>query len=327
MSEPTSSPVAFISHSSRDKDRFVRRLEAGLRERHVRTIFDERDFQLGQAVPDAMFEEGIAVADVVVMVLSRASLASDFVKAERDAAVMRRIEEGVPILLLVLDSLRSEDVPMSLRSLVRLHVDPLDAASVKNAITRTADAAHGKKAAQQLGPPPPWTVVALPVLTADPLDAAMLKIAAETALRDRFSKFVAREEFFCEAHRLQRPHEEAEDSLLELARLGWLQDNGDWFGAGRTARQYGATRAGLDRWLRATDSGYEERLRVVAASLLNDGCRFNVDVERATGFEAAFVDHALEELEARGLVQIRRVSARGRLPVSATAALRRYLMQ
>lgn len=327
MSEPASSPLAFISHSSRDKERFVNRLEAGLRQRHVRTIFDTRDFQLGQTLPDAMFEEGIAAADVIVMVLSRVALESQFVKAERDAAVMRRMEEGVQILLLVLDGLRSDEIPMSLRALIREYVDPTDPASVGGAIAKTADAALGKKAAQELGPPPPWVVAALPALTAEPLDAAMLKVAAEAALRDHYDAFVAREVFFSEAERLGRTQGDAEDSLLELTRLGWLQDNGDWFAAGNTARQYGATTAGVDRWLRATDSAYEERLRIVAASLINDECCFNIDVEHATGFESPFVNHALEELKARGLIEIDGAARGGLLRVSATAALRRYLKQ
>ena len=327
MNDNGRAPLAFICHSSRDKERFVRRLEAGLREKCVRTIFDERDFRLGQSLPDAMFEKGIAAADVIVIVMSRVSLESKYVKAEREAAVMRRMEEDVPILLLVLDGLQYEEIPMSLRSLVRWHVDPQDEASVGSAITKTADAAYGRQATQQLGQAPLWTVASFPALTKDPLDAAMLKVAAEAALLDGPRRLVEREQYFAEAERLGRAREDAEDSLLEMARMGWLRDNEDWYGAGRTARKYGATRAGLDWWLRATDPGYEERLRVVGASLENDGCRFNSDVQRLTGFDWAFVNHALDELHARGLVEIRRVSAGGRVPVSPTAALRRYLRQ
>jgi hypothetical protein len=319
-------PIAFISHSSQDKERFVRRLEAGLRARGVQTIFDERDFQLGDSLPDVIFEKGIAVADVIVIVLSRASLESRYVKEERDAAVVRRIEEDVPNLVLVLDGLTSAEIPMALRARIRLDVDPDNDQSVVVAIRRTADAAHKHVIGHEVGDAPAWARAPRAMITDDPLDGALLGVAVRANLEDETNLYVGREVFFAEAERLERSREDAEESLKILDKRGLLTSE-DWYGAGNVARLYGATRYGTDSWLRATDPKYQENLRAVGASMINDGCRFNYEIENKTGFNRALVNHALDELEARGHVEVRRVSMGGIRPVKATASLRRWLSE
>lgn len=304
----------------------MRRLEAGLRSRHVKTIFDERDFTLEYSLPDAMFEKGIGAATAVVMVLSRASLRSPYVAAEQEAAVMRRIEERVPILLLILDNLSSAEIPMSLRSLIRVYVNADDDTSVESAIAKTANSALGVSFEQELGPPPPWITAPLPALTSEPLDAALLGVAVAAALKGDAESFVARESYFAEAQGFERSKGDAEDSILELRRLGWLEDY-NWYGAGRVARQYRATRQGISRWLTGTDPSYEERLRIIGASLVNDGCRSNFEAQRKTGYDLPLINHYFDELEARGLIEIRPVAAGGMRPAKATAALRRFLKQ
>jgi TIR domain len=317
-------PIAFISHSSQDKERFVRRLEEGLRARGVQTIFDERDFRLGDSLPDAIFEKGIAVADAVVIVLSRASLESPYVKEERDAAVMRRIEENVPNVVLVLDGLTSAEIPMALRARIRLVVDPESDQSVEEAIRRTVDAAHKHIIGQEVGEAPTWTQTPRVLITDDPLDGALLGVAVRANLEDETNLYVGRDVYFAEAQRMERSREDAEESLKILDKRGLLMSE-DWYGAGNVARLYGATRYGMDSWLRATDPKYEENLRIVGASMINDGCRFNYEIENKTRFDRAFVNHALDELEARGHVEVRRVSMGGIRPVKATASLRRWL--
>jgi TIR domain-containing protein len=319
-------PIAFISHSSKDKGRFVRRLEAGLRARGVQTIFDERDFHLGDSLPDAIFEKGIAVADVIVIVLSRASLESRYVTEERDAAVMRRIEEDVPNLVLVLDGLTLTEIPMALRARIRFHVDPKNDQSVEEAIRRTADAAHKHVIGQEVGDAPAWAQAPRVMITDDPLDGELLGVAVRARLDDDTNLYVEREAFFTEAERMERSREDAEESLKILDKRGLLVSE-DWLGAGNVARLYGATRYGMDSWLRAADPKYEENLRLVAASIINDGCRFNYEIENKTGFDRAFVNHALDELEARGHVEVRHVSMGGIRPVKPTASLRRWLNQ
>jgi hypothetical protein len=197
---------------------------------------------------------------------------------------------------------------------------------VNNAIEKAVNDAFGVVVEQEMGRPPAWSTARLPPLTGEPLDSAMLGVAVIAALESVAGSFVARESYFAEAERLERSVTDAEDSILELSRLGWLHAY-NWHAAGRIARQYCATRQGIHQWLSATDPSYEERLRVVGASFINDGYRHNSEIQEETGYSLSFVNHCFEELDARGLIEVRRVAAGGLRTAKPTASLRRWLKQ
>lgn len=81
-------PLAFISHSSADKDRIARALDALLRERGIRVWLDERDLLPGYNLVDAIFDHGIARSDAFVVVLSANSMKSGWVHEELTNAVV-----------------------------------------------------------------------------------------------------------------------------------------------------------------------------------------------------------------------------------------------
>lgn len=153
----------------------------------------------------------------------------------------------------------------------------------------------------------------------------MLGVAVAAALRDDAAPFVSRETFFLEAEALERSIDDARDSLSQLNRQGLLEDYG-WYGAGEVAFRYRATPGGVNRWLSASDPQvYEQNLRRAGAAVFNEHCRNKFQVQNTTAMPLPHVNHYLDELEARGLVKIRRVSAGGMLPVEGTVALRRFL--
>ena len=104
---------AFICHSHDDQD-FVRRLADALNRDGVPLFFDEWNIRPGDSIIRKIFEEGLAKSDFFVVVLSKASVGSSWVKDELDVPTVRRIggfTRVVPIL--------KEDceIPSSLRAL------------------------------------------------------------------------------------------------------------------------------------------------------------------------------------------------------------------
>jgi hypothetical protein len=70
----------FISYSSKDDD-FARRLHADLQDKGVRCWFAPHDMKIGAKILDAL-DEAIRLRDKVLLVLSKASIASDWVEDE-----------------------------------------------------------------------------------------------------------------------------------------------------------------------------------------------------------------------------------------------------
>lgn len=95
----------FISHSSRDRW-IATQLERNLHDiDRVETFLDEKNIQGGDRITDRVKEE-ITRCDEVVIVLSSASLQSDWVKAEIGAAWV--LDKRIVILL---DKLSPRDIP------------------------------------------------------------------------------------------------------------------------------------------------------------------------------------------------------------------------
>ena len=104
---------AFVSHSSRDKDR-VRELVAALRARGVTLWFDEEQIQAGDSIP-LKVEGGIENSETVIVCLSENFLRSQWTPSERAAFSYDDPQNRRPILIPVL----FEDcpVPRALRHL------------------------------------------------------------------------------------------------------------------------------------------------------------------------------------------------------------------
>jgi TIR domain len=107
---------AFICHSSADKD-VVRRLAADLRRSGIEAWFDEWEIRPGDSIIDKI-NEGISGCEVFIVVISKNSVASRWVREELNAAVIRRIRDQARLIPVRLDN---SEVPALLSSLK--HVD------------------------------------------------------------------------------------------------------------------------------------------------------------------------------------------------------------
>lgn len=98
-------PAVFISYSHRDKD-FARQLDASLIARSVKTFLDEREIQVGDPIPEKIYD-GIAASTHLVYVISASSVNSRWVQEELSIAKMIEKEsEGFKILPVLIDEIR-----------------------------------------------------------------------------------------------------------------------------------------------------------------------------------------------------------------------------
>ena len=98
----------FLSHSSHDKA-FVRGLAESLKACSVNVWYDDWEISVGDSIVDKVFE-GIDSSDVLVVVLSTASVASRWVREELNVAVMRRLSERtIRLMPVVIDDRETPD--------------------------------------------------------------------------------------------------------------------------------------------------------------------------------------------------------------------------
>jgi len=86
----------FISYSAKDDD-FARRLHADLQDRSVRCWFAPEDMKIGARMLDTI-DDAIRLRDKVLIVLSEASIASDWVEDEVTKAFAEERRRGGTVL-------------------------------------------------------------------------------------------------------------------------------------------------------------------------------------------------------------------------------------
>lgn len=109
-------PTAFLSYSHTDRE-LAEKIATGLRAGGVETFFDQWDIQAGDSIIQRIFSEGLARADVFLVLLSVNSVQSRWVQTELDVAMIKRIEGTTRVIPLRADD---SDVPEALRALSRV---------------------------------------------------------------------------------------------------------------------------------------------------------------------------------------------------------------
>lgn len=91
-------PKVFISHASEDKQRFVVAFAERLRQSGVDAWLDQLEMRPGDSLVDKIFEEGLAQAQAVIVVISAASVKKLWVREELNLAVVKRIGKGLKLI-------------------------------------------------------------------------------------------------------------------------------------------------------------------------------------------------------------------------------------
>ncbi|MGB2714437.1 MAG: toll/interleukin-1 receptor domain-containing protein [Vicinamibacterales bacterium] len=144
----TRPPAGFLSHSTVDAD-IARRLARDLRDNGVDVWYAEWELRPGDSLRRRI-DEGVDRATHFLVLLTTASLASEWVHIELDAAMVNRIS-GKCRLIPVLLGIRAEDVPATLRGLVWVSLDPYESGARK-----LIEVCHDISRKPPLGAAPNW---------------------------------------------------------------------------------------------------------------------------------------------------------------------------
>ena len=105
---------AFLSYSHEDKD-FAQMIAQKLMESGIDVWWDKWEILIGDSLIQKIFMEGLSKADIFLIILSNASVNSNWVKQELDHAIIKKIEGVTRILPIVKEKC---DIPPPLRTLL-----------------------------------------------------------------------------------------------------------------------------------------------------------------------------------------------------------------
>lgn len=314
-------PTAFLSHASEDKADFVEPLGRELASLGIAPWLDKWEIRPGDSLVQKLFDEGVAVVDAVIVVVSQFSAGKPWVRAELDAAVVRRITRNARLIPVRLDK---ADMPAPLEMLV-WH----DAERTEDGIRRTAlliaDSIHGRDTRPTVATPPAYAGAArIPGLTA--ADSLLLASIAEEAISVNGLGYVPWPAIVARAASQGLDEELAVESLAVLRQRRYAMPVPVLAGGAILAVELAPRgfRVVADTIVMGAESA---RGRIIAF-LVNtppDSTTVIDDLAGLTGTPPLFVQEFLEALQAQGYLTFRRGSGGSSRVFSISPSLKRLL--
>lgn len=314
MSTP---PRVFVSHASEDKDRFVNRFAAKLRENGVDAWLDKWEMLPGDSLVDKIFEEGLKDAQAVVVVLSRISVEKPWVREELNAAVVKRINTGSKLIPVVIDDC---EVPEVLKSTLWQRI--VDLNSYQESFSRILAAIFGTQDKPPVGTSPPYAarfIQAIGSLTN--VDSLVLRLACEEAIAKE-SELIDPNELYVKAGRPLLPEGELRDAI-EILEQQYMVRVHHVLGGGLPSFQI--TTHGFEEYARVCIPGYEGIVRDVASALINRQKESDQAIAADLGKPLFLVQHILNVLEDAGHLKLSKTLSGPRHIYNVAASLRRGL--
>lgn len=295
MSTPEKSPapVVFVSHASEDKERFVLSFATRLRAEGVDAWFDKWEIQPGDSLVDRIFEEGIKTAKAVIIVLSEFSVNKPWVREELNISIVRRIQEGLQIIPVVIGKC---EVPIALSNTLWVVIN--DLTSYDSEFERILSAIFGLKSKPPLGAGPAYAQPGVKLIAGlNRVDSIVLTLACEAAM-DGGNLLVSAPPLQEAVRALGVSEKDFEESIQVLGQRGEFTLHGR-IGRGPTD-QFRVSEFGFESFVRERFEDYEGICNKVIAAVVNQDLRTNVAIADAIGENRVLVAHILKQLEHHG---------------------------
>jgi hypothetical protein len=304
-------PRVFVSHASEDKVRFVLGFATRLLENGIDAWLDKWEMHPGDSLVDKIFDIGIGGAEAVLIVLSQNSVEKPWVREELNASIVERIKRGTKIIPIVLDNCA---VPIALQSTVYVRIaDPTHYDAELNSIVSTIYE-HSEK--PPLGSPPIYVQTPLERISGlKRIDSLLLKLAGEKAIED-CQRMMLTAEILSQATTLGVSRHDFYESLAVLGDKGYfeLQRSSAQEPSEPELRsltrggvaKFSITLYGFEEYAKAYIPGYSSVTRGALLQIANYNKSDDVSIAEALHQPLMVVDHILDLLDAKGLIQLAR---------------------
>jgi hypothetical protein len=296
-SSPPQHPKAFLSHASEDKAVFTEPLARDLARLGVDPWLDRWEIRPGDSLVQKLFDEGLAHADAVVVVVSRHSVSKAWVREELDQGMVSRIERGTRLIPVRLDDV---EVPAPLRHLV-WHNAERSPEGIAKAAQEIADTLHGTPRKPSIGAVPTYAHASAQIPGLASADAFLLTLAIQAAIEAGHPQLLDWPAIEQKAQEAGLVGANLHESTTALAEQHYL----DVRFFGERVNRASLTSYGYSAGIQAVMPDVDEGRRRVIALLVNDpptGDRIMHDLADRANVPLLVVRELLEDLQLRGLL-------------------------
>lgn len=316
------SPKVFLSYASEDKDSFVRDFAIKLRAKHgVDLWLDDWEIKLGDSLIDEIFEGGLKHADVVIIVLSKASVTKPWVRKELNVAAYKRIKEEKKLRIIPV-IIEDCEVPEVLIDTAWVKVENPENCDTE--IQRILSAIFDRSDKPALGTPPARFSASLPLISGlNKTDSLVLREIANFQL-DNNAFDIDFEKLSAIPILADIPEEELNDSLSILERNQFILQikclNRRYFPSQLTSK-------GFQTFAETYLPDYSELTLQIVSLLVNEDISMNTELASRINKSRIFVDFMLSLMSNNGYLKIHEYANGQSRAWDLSPALKRMLQQ
>ena len=311
-------PKVFVSHASEDKDRFVNKFAAKLRENGVDAWLDKWEMLPGDSLVDKIFEEGLKEAEAVIIVLSNFSVSKPWVREELNASIVSKLSKGTKIIPVILDNC---NVPESLTSTLWEAISNLE--EYESSFRRILSSIFGVTDKPALGSAPAHTTSKYHEIGGlTKADNLILKASCDRVI-ETGDVFVNPESLFSNGNDFGFSRGEIKDCIEVLEDNGYLDVTRFLGDRDNYGCHYKVTTYGFDKYANAYISDYASIVDGVVSAIVNENMTSNAELQEKIGKEVVVINHILEVLESNGHVKLSKFIGGGIQIHHVAASLRR----
>jgi hypothetical protein len=313
-------PKAFISYSHVDRA-IAERIAEGLRAGGIEAWLDKYEIIPGDSLIKKIFEEGLAGADVFVVILTESSIKSNWVRQELDVALIKRIEGITRVIPLKIGNI---NIPDPLQTVQWIDM----AGDFDEKLRQLQMAIFQIRAKPPIGHPPEFIRNQL----ASVGGLSRLATALGLYFLQTGTPNTGNEESFREselAEELGFTPEEADDAVDELLSLGLVKTQ-DYLGTGPYS--HGDVEATYALFLHFKDEGLgydpEDDIKMTASAIAAQKQVDGKKIMELTGLTPLRINRAIGYIEDFGIARVEHAIGTGPFDFDftfATGSTRRFV--
>jgi hypothetical protein len=285
-------PKVFLSHASEDKA-FVLDFASRLRKRGVDLWLDRWEILPGDSFVEKIFDEGIAQAKAVIVVISRHSAGKPWVREELNVAVVRKINKLSKLIPVVIDDCK---VPNVLQATLWERIEDLK--HYEASLDRIVLSIFGQTDKPSIGEQPAFAGKPVPAIgDLTRVDSLVLQTACEISLEDGYNLQVLATDLSPRARKLGISEEATWESVRILRNRGYLKE--EWHSTEVVPHEIRITLSGFDEYLKVHRPDYEGLLRKFASGVLNKDLWTREALRKSLKVPYVLLDHIVELFEDR----------------------------
>ena len=299
-------PKVFISHASEDKERFVLDFATKLYSKGIEAWVDRWEMLPGDSIIDRIFEQGIAEAQVMIVVISEHSVNKPWIREELNAGMVRKINGVSRMIPVVIGDVDDSQIPESLKTTVWERIKDLDDYDPElDGIVRSI---YGQRDKPDLGDPPGYSQLRIDKVPGlREIDSYIFKLVCEELIQLGYNVMrpLASERFQEQIHAIDIDEEGFNDSIEVLENRGYFEisrvfGNQPW---GIDIYSLQLRESGFDEYTRMYLPNYDSIVRSVALEIANYNRHRRDQIAASLGESEVVVDHVLRQLQRRGYLK------------------------